>query len=219
MLGRLSWAAIPFNEPLPIISAAVVVIVILAVLGLVTVKGWWPYLWREWLTSVDHKRIGVMYFALGLVMLLRGFSDAIMMRTQQAIAVGNAQGYLPPQHYDQIFSAHGTIMIFFVAMPFVIGLMNFAVPLQLGVRDVAFPVLNSVSFWLTASGALLINISLAVGEVAKTGWVAYSALSALQFSPGVGVDYYLWSLQISGIGTLLSGINFVTTILKLRAPG
>ncbi|HXO90372.1 MAG TPA: cytochrome o ubiquinol oxidase subunit I [Stellaceae bacterium] len=219
MLGRLSWAAIPFNEPLPIISAAVVVIVILAVLGLVTVKGWWPYLWREWLTSVDHKRIGVMYFALGLVMLLRGFSDAIMMRTQQAIAVGNAQGYLPPQHYDQIFSAHGTIMIFFVAMPFVIGLMNFAVPLQLGVRDVAFPVLNSVSFWLTASGVLLINASLVIGNFARTGWMGYPPLSELAFSPDVGVDYYLWSLQISGIGTLLTGVNFVTTILKLRAPG
>src|SRR5882672_5662552 len=219
MLGRLTWAAIPFNEPLPIISMAVVLIVILAVLGLVTVKGWWPYLWREWVTSVDHKRIGVMYFALGLIMLLRGFSDAIMMRTQQAIAVGTAQGYLPPDHYDQVFSAHGTIMIFFVAMPFVIGLMNFIVPLQLGVRDVAFPVLNSVSFWLTASGALLINMSLVIGNFARTGWMGYPPLSGLPFSPDVGVDYYLWSLQISGVGTLLAGINLVTTILKLRAPG
>src|SRR6516164_2679136 len=163
MLGRLSWDAIPFNEPLPIISMTVVLIIILAVLGLVTAKGWWPYLWREWLTSVDHKRIGVMYMVLGLVMLLRGFSDAIMMRTQQAIAVGAAQGYLVPQHYDQVFSAHGTIMIFFVAMPLVIGLMNFAVPLQLGVRDVAFPTLNSVSLWLTATGALLVNMSLVIG--------------------------------------------------------
>jgi cytochrome o ubiquinol oxidase subunit I len=219
MLGRLSWAAIPFNEPLPLISAAVVLIVILAVLGLITVKGWWPYLWKEWITSVDHKRIGVMYFTLGLVMLLRGYSDAIMMRSQQAVAVGNAQGYLPPEHYDQIFSAHGTIMIFFVAMPFVIGLMNFVVPLQLGVRDVAFPVLNSVSFWLTASGALLINASLVIGNFARTGWMGYPPLSELAFSPDVGVDYYLWSLQISGIGTLLTGVNFVTTILKLRAPG
>jgi cytochrome o ubiquinol oxidase subunit I len=219
MLGRLSWAAIPFNEPLPLISAAVVVIVILAVLALVTVKGWWPYLWREWLTSVDHKRIGVMYVLLGLVMLLRGFADAIMMRTQQAIAVGDAQGYLPPEHYDQIFSAHGTIMIFFVAMPLVIGLMNFAVPLQLGVRDVAFPVLNSISFWLTATGALLINLSLVIGNFARTGWMGYPPLSELAFSPDVGVDYYLWSLQFSGIGTLLTGVNFVTTILKLRAPG
>ena len=168
MLGRLSWAAIPLNEPLPLLSGAVVGIVILAVLVVVTIKGWWPYLWREWLTSVDHKRIGVMYVVLGLVMLLRGFSDAIMMRTQQAIAIGSAQGYLPPEHYNQVFSAHGTIMIFFVAMPLVIGLMNFAVPLQLGVRDVAFPVLNSVSFWLTASGALLINVSLVIGSFART---------------------------------------------------
>jgi cytochrome o ubiquinol oxidase subunit I len=219
MMGRLSWAAIPFNEPLPLISMAIVMVVILAGLAIVTVKGWLPYLWREWVTSVDHKRIGVMYMLLGLVMLLRGFSDAIMMRTQQAIAVGDAQGYLPPDHYDQIFSAHGTIMIFFVAMPLVIGLMNFVIPLQLGVRDVAFPVLNSVGFWLTASGALLINASLVIGNFARTGWMGYPPLSELAFSPDVGVDYYLWSLQISGIGTLLTGVNFVTTILKLRAPG
>jgi cytochrome o ubiquinol oxidase subunit 1 len=219
VLGKLTWAAIPFNEPLPLYSAAVVVIVILAVLVTIVAKGWLPYLWRDWLTSVDHKHIGVMYVTLGLVMLLRGYSDAIMMRTQQAIAVGGAQGYLPPQHYDQIFSAHGTIMIFFVAMPLVIGLMNFAVPLQLGVRDVAFPVLNSVSFWLTAAGALLINVSLVVGVFSRATWWGYPPLSELAFSPDVGVDYYLWSLQISGIGTLLTGVNFVTTILKLRAPG
>ena len=142
-----------------------------------------------------------------------------MMRAQQAVAVGGSQGYLPPEHFDQIFSAHGTIMIFFVAMPLVIGLMNYAVPLQLGIRDVAFPTLNSVSLWLTATGILLTNISLVIGEFAKTGWVAYPPLSGLEFSPGVGVDYYLWALQISGIGTLLTGINFVTTILKMRAPG
>ncbi len=151
-------------------------------------------------------------------MLVRGFADAIMMRMQQAVAF-HSGGYLPPEHYDQIFSAHGTIMIFFVAMPFVIGLMNFAVPLQLGVRDVAFPTLNSVSFWLTASGVLLVNASLLIGEFSQAGWMGYPPLSELAFSPGVGVDYYLWSLQISGIGTLLTGVNFVTTILKLRAPG
>src|SRR5216683_7180934 len=171
MLGKLSWAAIPFNEPLPLISMGVVMLVILAVLAVVVVKGHLPYLWREWITSVDHKRIGVMYILLGLVMLLRGFGDAIMMRTQQAIAIGDAQGYLPPDHYDQIFSAHGVIMIFFVAMPLVIGLMNFVVPLQLGVRDVAFPMLNAISFWLTASGALLVNVSLVVGEFSRTGWL------------------------------------------------
>jgi cytochrome o ubiquinol oxidase subunit 1 len=219
MLGKLSWAAIPLNEPLPLISGAVIVIIILGILAFITIKGWVPYLWREWLTSVDHKRIGVMYFTLGFVMLLRGYADAIMMRTQQAIAIGDSQGYLPPYHYDQIFSAHGTIMIFFVAMPLVIGLMNFVVPLQLGVRDVAFPVLNSVSFWLTASGALLINVSLVVGVFSRATWWGYPPLSELAFSPDVGVDYYLWSLQISGVGTLLTGVNFVTTILKLRAPG
>ena len=219
MFGRLSLAAIPFDQPIVMGTSAVVGLVLLSIFILVTVKGWWPYLWREWITSVDHKRIGVMYMILGLVMLVRGFSDAIMMRSQQALAVAGAAGFLPPEHYDQVFSAHGTIMIFFVAMPFVVGLMNFAVPLQLGVRDVAFPVLNSVSFWLTASGVLLVNLSLFVGEFARTGWLAYPPLSELAYSPGVGVDYYLWSLQISGFGTLLSGINLLTTILKLRAPG
>src|ERR1700686_5366915 len=219
MLGKLSWAAIPFNQPIPMAASLGVIVGVLFVLGLVTWKGWWPYLWREWLTSVDHKRIGVMYVLLALVLLLRGFADATMMRSQLALAAGGAQGYLPPEHYDQIFSAHGTIMIFFMAMPFMVGLMNFVVPLQLGVRDVAFPVLNAISFWLTASGALLVNISLVVGEFARTGWLAYPPLSELQFSPGVGVDYYLWALEISGIGTLLAGINLVTTILKMRAPG
>jgi cytochrome o ubiquinol oxidase subunit I len=219
MFGRLTWAAIPFDEPIPLATSVVVVLIVLAVLGIVTAKGWWPYLWKEWITSVDHKRIGVMYVFLALIMLVRGFADAIMMRSQQAVAVGGAGGYLPPDHYDQIFSAHGTIMIFFVAMPFVVGLMNFAVPLQLGVRDVAFPVLNSVSFWLTASGALLVNLSLFIGNFARTGWMGYPPLSELTYSPDVGVDYYLVSLQISGVGTLLAGINMVTTILKLRAPG
>ena len=187
-------------------------------LAWIVFAGHLPYLWREWITSVDHKRIGIMYVVLALVMLVRGFVDAIMMRSQQAIAF-QAPGYLPPEHYDQIFSAHGTIMIFFGAMPFVIGLMNFAVPLQLGVRDVAFPTLNSVSFWLTATGALLVNVSLVVGEFARTGWLPYPPLSEITYSPGVGVDYYLWAIQISGVGTLVTGINFVTTILKLRAPG
>jgi cytochrome o ubiquinol oxidase subunit I len=196
----------------------VVVLIVLAIIAWVVLKGYLPYLWREWITSVDHKRIGVMYVLLGVVMLLRGFIDAIMMRSQQAVAF-HAAGYLPPEHYDQIFSAHGTIMIFFAAMPIMIGLMNFVVPLQLGVRDVAFPTLNSTSFWLTATGALLVNLSLVIGEFARTGWLVYPPLSGLAYSPGVGVDYYLWALLISGVGTLMTGINFVTTILKIRAPG
>src|SRR5215207_8403530 len=218
MLGKLTWSAIPFDQPIPLIAGATVGLVIAGVLAWVVLAGHLPYLWREWITSVDHKRIGVMYTLLGLVMLLRGLVDAIMMRSQQSIAY-QANGYLPPEHYDQIFSAHGTIMIFFGAMPFMIGLMNFVVPLQLGVRDVAFPTLNSVGFWLTATGALLVNMSLVIGEFARTGWLPYPPLSELQYSPGVGVDYYLWAIQISGIGTLLTGINLVTTILKTRAPG
>src|SRR5271167_4355203 len=215
MLGKLTWAAIPFDQPIPLATGAVVLVAILAVLAWVIIAGHLPYLWREWITSVDHKRIGVMYTLLASVMLLRGFSDAIMMRAQQAVAF-HSQGYLPPEHYNQIFSAHGTIMIFFVAMPFVIGLMNLVVPLQLGVRDVAFPTLNSVGFWLTATGALLVNVSLVVGEFARTGWLPFPPLSELTYSPGVGIDYYLWGVQSSGVGTLMTGVNFVTTILKIR---
>jgi cytochrome o ubiquinol oxidase subunit I len=218
VLGKLSWAAIPLDQPIPLTVGALVLVAILAVLAWIVIAGHLPYLWREWITSVDHKRIGVMYILLASVMLLRGGSDAIMMRAQQAIAY-HSQGYLPPEHYNQIFSAHGTIMIFFVAMPFVIGLMNLVVPLQLGVRDVAFPTLNSVGFWLTATGSLLVNISLVIGEFARTGWLAFPPLSELSYSPGVGVDYYAWSLEISGIGTLVAGINLVTTVLKLRTRG
>ena len=218
MFGKLTWSAIPFDQPIPMAASTVVGLVIVGVLATIVLKGWLPYLWKEWITSVDHKRIGVMYTLLALVMLLRGFSDAIMMRSQQALAF-RSPGYLPPEHYDQIFSAHGTLMIFFVSMPFVIGLMNFVVPLQLGARDVAFPTLNSVGFWLTATGALLVNVSLVVGEFARTGWLPYPPLSEIAYSPGVGVDYYLWALQISGVGTLMSGVNLVTTILKIHAPG
>ena len=219
MFGRLTWDAFPVHDPIPLFAAGFVLLVLVGLLAMVTVKGWWPTLWRDWITSVDHKRVGVMYVLLALVMLVRGFIDALMMRSQLALAAGHAPGYLPPAHYDQIFSAHGTIMIFFVGMTFMVGLMNFAVPLQIGARDVAFPVLNSVSFWLTAAGVLLVNVSLVVGEFARTGWLAYPPLSELAFSPGVGVDYYLWALQISGVGTLLSGINLTTTILKMRTPG
>jgi cytochrome o ubiquinol oxidase subunit 1 len=218
MLGKLTWAAIPFSQPIPMIASALVGLALAGVVAWVVLRGHLPYLWREWITSVDHKRIGVMYILLAMVMLLRGFIDAAMMRAQQALGL-HGGGFLQPQHYDQIFSAHGTLMIFFVAMPFVIGLMNFVLPLQLGVRDVAFPTLNSVSFWLTCTGALLVNLSLVVGEFARTGWLPYPPLSELAYSPGVGVDYYIWSLQIAGVGTLLTGVNFVTTILKLHAPG
>jgi cytochrome o ubiquinol oxidase subunit 1 len=218
LFGKLSWSAVPLDQPLPMVSAGVIGLVLVGVAIWVIRKGWAPYLWREWITSVDHKRIGVMYCVLAVVMLLRGFSDALLMRSQQAVAF-NAPGFLPPEHYNQIFSAHGTIMIFFVGMPFMFGLMNFVLPLQLGVRDVAFPTLNSVAFWLTCSGALLVNISLVVGEFQRTGWLPYPPLSEIAYSPGVGVDYWLWALSISGVGSLIGGINLVTTILKMRAPG
>jgi cytochrome o ubiquinol oxidase subunit 1 len=218
MFGKLDLSAIPLSEPIPLITSFILILIVIGVLILITVKRWWPYLWHEWITSVDHKRIGVMYCILGVLMLIRGFADAIMMRTQQAVAV-NAAGYLTPEHYDQIFTAHGTIMILFGAMPLVLGLMNFLVPLQLGVRDVAFPTFNSVGFWLTASGALLVNVSLFIGEFARTGWLPYPPLSETTYTPGVGVDYYLWAVQISGIGTLITGINIVTTILKMRCRG
>ncbi len=217
-MGKLDWSAIPLGQPIPLIASVVVILALLGMVVLATVKGWWPYLWREWITSVDHKRIGVMYGLLGGLMLIRGFADAIMMRTHQAMAIGG-DGYLPPEHYNQIFSAHGTIMILFGAMPLVLAFMNYLVPLQLGVRDVAFPTFNSVGFWLTASGALLVNISLFIGEFARTGWLPYPPLSETTYSPGVGVDYYLWAVQISGVGTLITGINIVTTVLKMRCPG
>ncbi|KJY85853.1 cytochrome o ubiquinol oxidase subunit I [Pseudoalteromonas piscicida] len=219
LFGKLSIEAIPYHEPIIMVTLAVVAIVGLIVAAMVTKHKKWGVLWHDWITSIDHKRLGVMYIILALIMLMRGFADAIMMRTQLAMATSGAAGYLPPEHYDQIFTAHGVIMIIFMAMPFMIGLMNIILPLQIGARDVAFPFLNNLSFWLTAGGAILINLSLAFGEFAKTGWVAYPPLSELSFSPGVGVDYYIWALQISGLGTLLTAVNFLVTVFKMRAPG
>ncbi|MFP3563458.1 cytochrome o ubiquinol oxidase subunit I [Paraburkholderia sp. SIMBA_030] len=218
MFGKLTLDAIPYHEPIIVGAGCFMALIALAVLGTITYLGKWRYLWTEWLTTVDHKKLGVMYIIVAMIMLLRGFSDAIMMRLQLALAYSNP-GYLPPHHYDQVFTAHGVIMIFFMAMAFMIGLMNLIVPLQIGARDVAFPFINSLSFWMTAVSAILINVSLVIGEFAQTGWLAYPPLSELQFSPGVGVDYYLWSLQLSGVGTLLTGVNFFATIVKMRAPG
>ncbi|MBS9478080.1 cytochrome o ubiquinol oxidase subunit I [Ancylobacter radicis] len=219
LFGRLTLEAIPYHEPILVATFAVVALGGIAVLGALTYFRLWGYLWREWFTSVDHKKIGIMYMVLGTIMLLRGFADAIMMRLQQALAFGGSDGYLPAHHYDQVFTAHGVIMIFFVAMPMVTGLMNFVVPLQIGARDVSFPFLNNFSFWMTVSGAVLVMTSLFVGEFAQTGWLAYPPLSGIGYSPYVGVDYYIWALQIAGVGTLLSGVNLICTIVKMRAPG
>ncbi|WP_115512259.1 cytochrome o ubiquinol oxidase subunit I [Xanthomonas arboricola] len=219
MLGKLTIEAVPYHEPIIMIALGGAGLLGLLIAGAITKYKLWGYLWKEWFTSVDHKRIGVMYIIVALVMLLRGFADAAMMRTQQALAGNGGEGVLPPHHYDQIFTAHGVIMIFFMAIPFMTGLLNLIVPLQIGARDVAFPFLNSLSFWLFVAGAALINISLGVGEFAQTGWLAYPPLSGLEYSPGVGVDYYIWALQVSGLGTLLTGVNFFVTIMRMRAPG
>ncbi|MEN3274744.1 MAG: cytochrome o ubiquinol oxidase subunit [Massilia sp.] len=219
IFGRLSWDAIPFHDPILLATFVGVVVGGAALLGAITYFRLWGTLWRDWFTSIDHKKIGIMYMVLGLVMFLRGFADALMMRAQQAISFGENAGFLPPHHYDQVFTAHGVIMIFFVAMPLITGLMNYVVPLQIGARDVAFPFLNNFSFWMTTMGAVLVMASLFVGEFARTGWLAFPPLSGILASPGVGVDYYIWSLQIAGVGTLLSGVNLVVTIIKMRAPG
>ena len=219
LFGKLTLEALPLHEPIIVAASIFMVLVAVGVLGYLTVAKKWHYVWHEWVTTVDHKKIGVMYLLLAGVMLLRGFSDAVLMRAQQAVAVGSNAGFLPPEHYDQIFSAHGVIMIFFVAMPFMFGLINLVLPLQIGARDVAYPYLNNFSFWMTFAGAMLCNASLVIGEFAATGWLAYPPLSELQYSPGVGVDYYVWSLQIAGVGTLLGGVNFIATILKMRCPG
>ncbi|MCT7663284.1 cytochrome o ubiquinol oxidase subunit I [Shinella kummerowiae] len=219
IFGRLTLEAIPYHEPILVATFIAVALGGIAILGLITKFKLWGYLWHEWFTSVDHKKIGIMYIILAIIMLLRGFADAIMMRIQQAIAFNGNEGYLNPHHYDQIFTAHGVIMIFFVAMPFVTGFMNYVVPLQIGARDVSFPFLNNFSFWMTTGGAIIIMMSLFVGEFARTGWLAYPPLSGVDYSPGVGVDYYIWGLQVAGVGTTLSGINLIATIVKMRAPG
>lgn len=219
IFGRLTLESFPIHEPILVATFAVVVLGGVAVVGALTYFRLWGYLWREWFTSVDHKKIGIMYMVLGLIMLLRGFADAVMMRLQQAMAFNGSEGYLTAHHYDQVFTAHGVIMIFFVAMPLVTGLMNYIMPLQIGARDVSFPFLNNFSFWMTTAGAVLVMMSLFIGEFARTGWLAYPPLSGIAYSPDVGVDYYIWALQVAGVGTTLSGINLICTIVKMRAPG
>jgi cytochrome o ubiquinol oxidase subunit 1 len=219
LFGKLTLEAIPLHTPIIMGAGIFMALTIFCVLSVITYYRKWTYLFNEWIFSVDHKKIGIMYLILSGVMLLRGFSDVVLMRTQQALAAGSNAGFLPPEHYDQIFTAHGVIMIFFVAMPMMFALLNIVIPLQIGARDVAYPYLNSLSFWLTFVGAMLCNVSLVIGDFAATGWLAYPPLSELYYSPTVGVDYYVWSLQIAGLGTLFAGINFIATIFKMRCKG
>lgn len=218
MLGRLSLSAFP-DDPITIGGAIMMTLSAVGIFVLLLYFKKLGWLWREWLTSLDHKKIGIMYIVVAVLMLLRGVADALMMRAQQALASGDASGIVSSDTFQQVFSAHGTIMIFFVAMGLMFGIINLILPLQIGARDVAFPFMNSVSFWLFAAGMMLINVSLVLGEFSTAGWLAYPPLSGLEYSPGVGVDYWIWALQIAGIGSLLSGVNFFVTIIKMRAPG
>ncbi|MBF5058828.1 cytochrome o ubiquinol oxidase subunit I [Candidatus Neptunochlamydia vexilliferae] len=218
MLGRLTQEALK-HDWIEYAAGASMFLGAILVLALITYYKKWTWLWKEWLTSVDHKKIGIMYIVVSAIMLLKGLIDAVMMRAQQAIATGDSMGYLGAEHFQQIFTAHGVTMIFFVGMGVVFGIINLVLPMQIGARDVAFPFLNSLSFWLFTAGGLYILISLVIGVFAGTGWTAYPPLSGLKYNPGVGVDYWLWSIQISGVGSMLSGINFLVTTLKMRCPG
>jgi cytochrome o ubiquinol oxidase subunit 1 len=218
MLGLLGFDDLP-HDPIVWGGALSVIGGGIGLVLLVTYLKRWTWLYKEWLTSLDPKKIGIMYIIVAVVMMVRGLGDAVMMRAQQALAVGDSAGILSSDHFQQVFTAHGTIMIFFVAMGLMFGIINLILPLQLGARDVAFPFLNSVSFWLFFMGMVLINASLVIGEFAAAGWLSYPPLSGIEYSPGVGVDYWIWALQIAGAGSLLSGINFLVTILKMRAPG
>jgi cytochrome o ubiquinol oxidase subunit 1 len=219
LLGKLDGSALP-HEWHTIAGSIGFGLMLLTVVGFITYKRRWKWLWKEWLTSVDPKKIGIMYFVAGGFMLLRGGLDAIMLWLQQALASGDSQGYLSAQHFQEIFTAHGNIMVFFVAMALIFGFINYIVPLQIGARDLASPFLNTLGFWLYVAGVVMINMFFFLGgEYAATGWLAVAPLSGPEFSPGVGMDYWIWSLQISGIGTTLGAINFIMTILRMRAKG
>jgi cytochrome o ubiquinol oxidase subunit I len=220
LFGKLSLDALP-KDPITLYGAGSVLFLgLFSVLGSITYLKKWHYIWNEWICTVDHKKIGIMYVMLAFVMFFRALVQAMMMRAQQALAVGPGHlGYMDPAYYNQFFSEHGVIMIFFVAMPLIFGVINMVLPLKIGARDVAYPYLNSLSFWLTLVSAALIMASLLIGHFERAGWLAYPPLSGLKYSPGVGVDYFIWILQISGVGSLLSGINFIVTIFKMRCPG
>jgi cytochrome o ubiquinol oxidase subunit 1 len=218
MFGKLSLDLIP-HDPIVIGAIIFMVFLVASILITLTVLKKWTWLYKEWLTTVDHKKIGIMYVIIALLMMVRGLADAFLMRSHLALSALGVGGYLPPDHYDQIFTAHGVILIFFMAMPLMTAFFNLVIPLQIGARDVAFPFLNALSLWLFVVGVILVNLSMVIGEFSTAGWVGYPPLSGIKFSPGIGVDYYIWALQISGIGTTLTGVNFFVTIMKMRAKG
>ncbi|MES1925549.1 cbb3-type cytochrome c oxidase subunit I [Salinisphaera sp. T31B1] len=226
-LGKLGVDSLPFVELIKdpnsstvigAVAAAIAIGGAVAALVLITWFGKWRSFWSEWLTTLDAKKIGIMYIVVALVMLIRAVIEAALMRTQQMLAVNQA-GPLSPEHFGELFSTHGTIMIFFMAMPFLIGLINVVMPLQIGARDVKFPLLNAISLALTASGGALIMISLVIGKFSTGGWSGYPPFTEQAFNPGPGVDYWIWALTLSSIGNTLTGLNFAVTIYKMRAPG
>lgn len=217
LLGRLSIDYLPQDMITQGGAASMALIGLFAIAAMFYFKKW-TWLWENWLTTLDAKKIGVMYIIVAVIMGLRGVADALMIRVQQIVGSGGGE-FVNSDTFQQVFSAHGTIMIFFVAMGLMFGLINLVLPLMIGARDVAFPFLNSVSFWLFVAGMILINISMMIGGFSPGGWLGYPPLTGLEYSPGPGVDYWIWSLQIAGIGSLLSGVNFLTTILRKRAKG
>ncbi len=227
LLGRLTLSEIPYDNVVVLSAFVFAALLAIAILGVITYFGKWGYLWREWFTTIDHKRIGIMYIIVGVVMLFRGFVDAIMMRTQQVMAagpqsvgyLGAEHGYLPPYHYDQVYGSHGTIMLIFAATPILAGFMNYLLPLQIGARDMAFPHLNAIALYMTVVGAGLVMVSLFVGDFSQAGWVGLTPLTEMSYSPDTGVDYWSWALQIGSIGTTLGAVNIIATIIKMRAPG
>jgi len=219
IFGRITWDTLP-HAWYTVAGTLSMGGAVVAVAFLLTRLKRWKWLWNEWLTSCDPKKIGIMYIVVATLMLFRGGLDAAMIWFQQAMAVGASHGYLSADHFQQVVTAHGNIMVFFVTMGFLFGLINLILPLQIGTRDLASPFLNTLGFWLYVGGAVLINLFFVFGgDFSATGWLAVTPLSELQYSPGPGVDYWIWSLQVSGLGTLIGGINFIVTILKLRAPG
>jgi len=219
IFGNLTWDAVP-HQWFTIGGTVSIILGTLVIVAALTKYKRWTWLWKDWLTSTDPKRIGIMYIVVAAIMFFRGGLDAIMIWLQQALSSGNSQGFLDASHFQQIFTAHGDIMVFFVTMGFFFGLMNLIIPLQIGARDLAFPFLNSLGFWLYVAGAILINMFFAVGgQFAAAGWLSLPPLSETVYSPGAGMDYWIWSLQISGLGSLLGGINFIVTILKMRVKG
>ncbi|RXT06437.1 cytochrome aa3 quinol oxidase subunit I [Ammoniphilus sp. CFH 90114] len=204
------------GDPLILGSQIAIVLTTLGIVGLVTYLKKWGWLWTEWLTTVDHKKIGIMYIIAAVLMFFRGGMDGLLMKAQTSRP---DMQFLSAQHYNEIFTTHGVIMILFMAMPFLIGIMNIIIPLQIGARDVAFPQLNALSFWLFFVGAMLFNISFVIGGSPDAGWTSYFPLAGKEFSPGIGNNYYAIALQIAGIGTLMTGINFIVTILKMRTKG